>query len=69
MSVLGNISPEFLALAVDGNVSTLARTFLTFRKDGKQKKETVYPSRLNIKITASKNPVIPVLVYGLGKTP
>jgi hypothetical protein len=45
------------------------KTTLTFREDGKQKKETVYISHLNIKITASKNPVTLVLVYGLGKTP
>ncbi len=45
------------------------KTTLTFREDGKEKKETVYISHLNIKITASKNPITLVLVYGLGKTP
>ena len=45
------------------------KTTLTFREEGKEKKETVYISHLNIKITASKNPVTLVLVYGLGKTP
>lgn len=42
---------------------------LTFREDGKEKKETVYISHLNIKITASKDPITLILVYGLGKTP
>lgn len=45
------------------------KTTLTFRDGGKVKKETVYVSHLNIKITASKNPVTLVLVYGLGVTP
>lgn len=45
------------------------KTTLTFREDGKEKKETVYISHLNIKITASKDPVTLILVYGLGKTP
>jgi hypothetical protein len=45
------------------------KTTLTFREDGKERKETVYISHLNIKITASKNAVNLVLVYGLGKTP
>ena len=45
------------------------KTNLTFREDGKEKKETVYISHLNIKITASKNPVSLILVYGLGQTP
>lgn len=45
------------------------KTTLTFREDGREKKETVYISHLNIKVTASKNPVNLVLVYGLGKTP
>jgi IS4 transposase len=45
------------------------KTTLTFNEDGKQKKETVYISHLNIKVTASKNPISLVLVYGLGKTP
>lgn len=45
------------------------KTTLTFRENGKERKETVYISHLNIKITASKNPVNLVLVYGLGKTP
>lgn len=45
------------------------KTSLTFKKDGKEIKETVYISHLNIKITASKNPVTLILVYGLGKTP
>lgn len=45
------------------------KTTLTFREDGKEKRETVYISHLNIKVTASKNPVNLVLVYGLGKMP
>jgi len=45
------------------------KTTLTFREDGEEKKETVYISHLNIKITASKNPVNLILVYGLGQTP
>jgi hypothetical protein len=45
------------------------KTTLTFRDGGKVKKETVYVSHLNIKITASKKPVTLVLVYGLGVTP
>lgn len=45
------------------------KTTLTFREDGKTRKETVYISHLNIKITATKNLVNLVLVYGLGKTP
>lgn len=45
------------------------KTTLTFREDGKEKRETVYISHLNIKITASKNPINLVLVYGLGDTP
>ncbi|HHW74865.1 MAG TPA: transposase [Firmicutes bacterium] len=45
------------------------KTSLTFKKDGKEIKATVYISHLNIKITASKNPVTLILVYGLGKTP
>lgn len=45
------------------------KTTLTFREDGKERKETVYISHLNIKITANKNPINLVLVYGLGKTP
>lgn len=45
------------------------KTALTFSENGKQKKETVYISHLNIKVTASKNPINLVLVYGLGKTP
>jgi hypothetical protein len=45
------------------------KTQLTFSEDGKVKKETVYISHLNIKITASKKPIKLVLVYGLRKTP
>lgn len=45
------------------------KTTLTFRKDGKERKETVYISHLNIQITASKKNVNLVLVYGLGETP
>jgi hypothetical protein len=45
------------------------KTTLTFSEDGKKKKATVYISHLNIKVTASKNPINLVLVYGLGKTP
>lgn len=45
------------------------KTILTFSVDGKQQKETVYISHLNIKVTANKNPIRLVLVYGLGRTP
>lgn len=45
------------------------KTTLTFKEDGKVKKETVYVSHLNVKITANKQPVRIVLVYGLRKTP
>lgn len=45
------------------------KTTLTFREDGKEKRETVYISHLNIKITASKKLIRLVLVYGLGETP
>lgn len=45
------------------------KTILTFREDGKERKETVYISHLNIQITASKKNVNLVLVYGLGETP
>ena len=45
------------------------KTNLTFREYGKEKKETVYISHLNIKITASKTTVNLILVYGLGKKP
>jgi hypothetical protein len=45
------------------------KTTLTFSEDGKKKKATVYISHLNIKVTASKNPINLVLVYGLGKIP
>lgn len=45
------------------------KTTLTFRDGGKVRKETVYVSHLNIKITASKKPVTLVLVYDLGVTP
>jgi hypothetical protein len=45
------------------------KTNLTFRKNGKEKQETVYVSHLNVKITASKQPIYLVLVYGLGETP
>ena len=45
------------------------KTTLTFRKNGKEQKETVYISHLNIQITASKKNVNLVLVYGLGETP
>ena len=45
------------------------KTSLTFRIDGKEKRETVYISHLNVKITASKNMVNLILIYGLGKKP
>lgn len=45
------------------------KTTLTFRLDGKEKRETVYISHMNIKITASKRSVNLILVYGLGETP
>lgn len=45
------------------------KTTLTFREDGKERKETVYISHLNIQITASKKSVNLVLVYGLGERP
>lgn len=45
------------------------KTSLTFRVDGKERRETVYISHLNVKITASKNMVNLILVYGLGEKP
>lgn len=45
------------------------KTTLIFKEEGKVKKETVYVSHLNVKITASKRPIRLVLVYGLGETP
>lgn len=45
------------------------KTNLIFRREGKEKKETVYISHLNVKITASKKPIYLILVYGLGETP
>ncbi|NCU25522.1 transposase [Candidatus Nomurabacteria bacterium] len=45
------------------------KTILTFREDGKTKAETVYISHLNIQVTASKRPIVLVIVYGLGKQP
>ncbi|GAB1376549.1 hypothetical protein MASR1M48_13990 [Lactococcus petauri] len=45
------------------------KTSLKFRVDGKEKKETVYISHLNVKITASRNMVNLILVYGLGGQP
>lgn len=45
------------------------KTTLTFKENGNEKKETVYLSHLNVKITASKNKVNLILVYGLGDTP
>lgn len=45
------------------------KTTLMFSENGKPKKETVYISHLNIKITASKKDIVLVIVYGLGKTP
>ena len=45
------------------------KTSLTFRIDGKEKRETVYISHLNVKITASRNMVNLILVYGLGEKP
>lgn len=45
------------------------KTNLTFRENGKEKKETVHISHLNIKVTASRKPVNLILVYGLGKKP
>ena len=45
------------------------KTSLTFRINGQEKRETVYISHLNVKITASRNMVNLVLVYGLGEKP
>ena len=45
------------------------KTTLMFSEDGKPRKETVYISHLNIKVTASKREIVLVIVYGLGKTP
>ena len=45
------------------------KTSLTFKINGKEKRETVYISHLNVKITASRNMVNLILVYGLGETP
>jgi hypothetical protein len=45
------------------------KTNLIFRREGKEKKEKVYISHLNVRITASKKPIYLVLVYGLGETP
>ena len=59
----------FKATALRDSRKGKIKTTLTFREDGKEKKETVYISHLNIQITASKNPINLVLVYGLGKTP
>ena len=43
------------------------KTTLMFREGGKTEHQTVYISHLHIKITANKNPVNLVLVYGLGE--
>ena len=45
------------------------KTTLTFSENGKMKNETVYISHLNIQVTASKRPVVLLIVYGLGKQP
>ncbi|KRG14950.1 hypothetical protein ACA29_05635 [Lederbergia galactosidilytica] len=50
------------------------KTTLTFKENGKVKKETVkketiYVSHLNVKITAGKRSIRLVLVYGLGEKP
>lgn len=45
------------------------KTTLTFKEDGKVKRQTVYVSHLNVKITASRRSICLVLVYGLGETP
>src|SRR5690606_785158 len=42
---------------------------LTFRNKGKESKVVVYASHLNVKVTANKEPVWLVLVYGLGEKP
>lgn len=42
---------------------------LTFRNQGKKSKANVYVSHLNVKVTANKEPVWLVLVYGLGQQP
>ena len=59
----------FKATALRDSRKGKIKATLTFREDGKEKKEVVYISHLNIQITASKNPINLVLVYGLGKTP
>lgn len=45
------------------------RMNLTFRNKGKESKVVVYTSHLNVKVTANKEPVWLVLVYGLGEKP
>ncbi len=45
------------------------KTSLIFRINGQEKRETVYISHLNVKITASRNMINLVLVYGLGEKP
>ncbi|WP_212965694.1 transposase [Lederbergia ruris] len=45
------------------------KTTLTFKENGKVKKETIYVSHLNVKITAGKRSIRLVLVYGLGEKP
>ena len=45
------------------------RMNLTFRNKGKESKVVTYVSHLNVKVTANKEPVWLVLVYGLGEKP
>ncbi|HHW71590.1 MAG TPA: hypothetical protein GX392_09710 [Clostridiales bacterium] len=45
------------------------RMTLAFRNNGKESKAVVYVSHLNVKVTANKEPVQLVWVYGLGKQP
>ncbi len=45
------------------------RMTLTFRNKGKESKVVTYVSHLNVKVTANKEPVWLVLVYGLGDKP
>lgn len=60
---------QFKAATLRDSRKGKIKAALTFREGGKGKKETVYISHLNIKITASKDPITLILVYGLGKTP
>lgn len=45
------------------------KTTLIFKEGGKLTKKAVYVSHLNVQITASREPIRLVLVYGLGEVP